>query len=468
MLFTSTVFIFLFLPLTILIYYLLLRKNRFLQNVFLTIASLLFYTFGEPRFVSIMVLSIFMNWVFALILKRYKNYPVISKTTLSISVFINVAILFIFKYLVFTIETINSIFTASLFIPSFVLPIGISFFTFQAISYVIDVYRGDGEAQNNPINVALYISFFPQLIAGPIVRYNTISKQILSRTTTIDSFSSGCIRFMVGFSKKVLLANTLGLIADRIFSTNLSQITSSLAWLGIISYAFQIFFDFSAYSDMAIGLGKIFGFNFSENFNYPYISKSISEFWRRWHISLGTWFRDYVYFPLGGSRVKKQGRLILNLLIVWSLTGVWHGANITFLVWGLMYFVLISIEKINFINKKIKKHKILSRIYTIFFILIGWTIFRSPNISFAAEYIKKLFFISDTHFSEMFYVYLKEYYIFYFAAILLSTPIFRFINNKYTNILLGASQNILISLLFLVSIIYLVNNSYNPFIYFNF
>ena len=326
MLFSSVEFIFIFLPIVIFVYYVLLRKSRTLQNIFLTFSSLLFYAWGEPKFVIVMIISILINWYLAIRVDKKRENKKSIKLLLCMTIIINLSILFIFKYLMFTLTNINNIFGSNLSVPNITLPIGISFFTFQAISYVIDVYRKNGEVQKNPLNVALYIAFFPQLIAGPIVRYETIAKQIKSRQETFDDFASGVCRFMVGLGKKVLLSNTLAIVADNAFNMNsINELSVLMAWLGAIAYTFQIYYDFSGYSDMAIGLGKMFGFSFLENFNYPYISKSISEFWRRWHISLGSWFRDYVYFPLGGSRVDTKKRLLFNLFVVWFLRGYGTG-----------------------------------------------------------------------------------------------------------------------------------------------
>ncbi|WP_411328725.1 MBOAT family O-acyltransferase [Anaerofustis stercorihominis] len=307
MLFSSNIFIFIFLPIVLFVYYFLLGKSRNLQNIFLFIASLFFYAWGEPKFVLIMLLSIIYNWLMGLLVNKYRDNNKISKLIIFVDVLGNLFIIFIFKYLMFTINNINSIFDLSLNVPNIALPIGISFFTFQAISYVIDVYRGKGEAQSNLINVGLYISLFPQLIAGPIVRYETVSYEIKNRKENIDDFTDGVVRFIVGLGKKVIISNNMALVADKAFnlinssSSPIEEISILMSWLGAISYTLQIYFDFGGYSDMAIGLGKMFGFHFLENFNYPYISKSATEFWRRWHISLSSWFRDYVYIPLGGS-----------------------------------------------------------------------------------------------------------------------------------------------------------------------
>lgn len=467
MLFSSTIFLFLFLPFVLLIYYNPIIKNRTFKNIFLTCASLLFYAWGEPKFVFVMMLSILMNWLLALLVDKYRKNKKV-KIIVAVAVIANMGLLFVFKYLNFTVETINSTFNANIVLKKIALPIGISFFSFQALSYVIDVYRKDGKVQKNPLNVALYISLFPQLIAGPIVRYETVAKEINDRNENIEDFSNGVLRFIVGFCKKVLIANNLALVADKAFSLVENDLSVGMAWVGAFAYAFQIFFDFGGYSDMAIGLGKMFGFHFLENFNYPYISKSISEFWRRWHISLGTWFRDYVYFPLGGSRVKTKLRLVFNLFVVWSLTGLWHGANWTFIVWGLMYFILLTLEKVFGIDKKMKKF---SYLYTMLFVLIGWVIFRADSIQVAFTYLKTMIGIgSNGLIDNQFILYISLYKYYFIVAILCSFPLKQLINKKIK--LQGKIYNTLsticIMVLFIVSISFLVKGSYNPFIYFNF
>ena len=465
MVFSSTVFLFLFLPVVLILYYNPIIKSRRFKNLILILSSLFFYAWGEPSYIIIMLGSITANWLFAIGVDKFRERNNISKLFVTASVAFNICVLFVFKYLGFTVRNIDSFFNAEITVPNIALPIGISFFTFQAMSYVIDVYRKDGEVQKNPLNVALYISFFPQLIAGPIVRYSTITEQISSRCENLDCFSNGVYRFMVGFCKKVIIANNVALVADAAFGSD--KLSTSMAWLGALAYTLQIFFDFSGYSDMAIGLGKMFGFDFLENFNYPYISASVSEFWRRWHISLGSWFRDYVYIPLGGSRVKKP-RLIFNLFVVWFLTGLWHGAEWTFIVWGLMYFVLLTLEKTTGFNKKLGPFKY---IYTIFFVVIGWVIFRSENITQAYEYIKAMFGIGVSGFSDgsakMYFSYYKAYII---AGILNSFPIMTFVKSKIKineNLYTVLSWLVLL-VLFAVALTFTVKGSYNPFIYFNF
>ena len=329
MVFSNSFFIFSFLPITLAGYYILLPWRK-LQNVWLVLVSLFFYAWGEPRLVLLMLLSIMMNYLFGLWIDRSRGNTGKARTVIILMLIYNLSVLFIFKYLNF----VCGIFGLDISDWNITLPIGISFYTFQAISYVIDVYRRQGQVQKNPLNVALYIAFFPQLIAGPIVRYQTIAEQIENRKESWDDFSKGTECFIIGLSKKLILANSFAPIADYAFG-HIPELSGGAAWIGAVCYTFQIYFDFAGYSDMAIGLGKMFGFQFLGNFRYPYLSASVSEFWRRWHISLGSWFRDYVYIPLGGSRVRTKTRLIWNLFLVWALTGIWHGANSTFLLWGL-------------------------------------------------------------------------------------------------------------------------------------
>lgn len=472
MLFSSTTFLYLFLPVVLFFNFIVFKKSRLLQNIFLLFASLFFYAWGEPTFVLVMIASIIVNWFFGLIISKKRDSTGISRLIIGLDVAFNIGLLFVFKYLSFTGNIINSVFGLHLPIPNIALPIGISFFTFQAMSYVIDVYRQKGEVQTNILYVGLYISFFPQLIAGPIVRYETIADQIKNRKETLNDFFDGFARFVIGLSKKVLLANGFAILSDQSFDAvkNGGTISVMFAWLGAIGYTLQIFFDFSGYSDMAIGLGRMFGFHFLENFDYPYISTSITEFWRRWHISLGTWFRDYLYFPLGGSRCSK-GRNILNLFVVWFLTGLWHGANFTFIVWGLLFFVLLVIEKMTGLHKK--KGKILNVIkwfYTILFVVIGWVIFRAESIGDAFVYIRSMFGLMGNVFSDgRFTGWFTQNVILLIFGLLLSTPLFRFLSEKTKNshVIGFVKVGGLISL-FVLSVASLVSNSYNPFIYFNF
>ncbi len=464
MLFSSIIFVFAFLPIVLAVYYGIFKKSRTWQNITLTVASLFFYAWGEPKFVLVMLLSIIMNWFFALCIDKNRHSQKIGKIMVGLSVACNLGILFIFKYLNFTLQNINNI-GISVPVTSIALPIGISFFTFQAMSYVIDVYRCNGAVQKNPMNIALYIAFFPQLIAGPIVRYQTVADEIHNRVETFEDFSTGVSRFAVGFCKKVLFSNTFALIADAAF--NADGRSTAFAWVGAIAYTLQIFYDFSGYSDMGIGLGRMFGFHFLENFDYPYISRSISEFWRRWHMSLGSWFRDYVYFPLGGSRVKTKSRLVFNLFAVWFLTGVWHGANWTFIIWGLIYFVLITLEKLTGFAEKLKGF---GTVYTLFFVVMGWVLFRAESLSSAIAYMKDMFgFGSMGLMCDKVIFYLSENKFEFIFAILFCVPVVKYIPEKIKN---SKTANIVYPVvlmsLFVFAISCIVKGSYNPFIYFNF
>jgi len=475
MLFSSNIFIFLFLPIVLFFYYIIFRNFRMFQNIILLISSLFFYAWGEPKFVLVMIISIIFNYCIALLVEYYKNNTVLARFLLIFMLICNLSVLFLFKYLDFSISIINSLFKIDVQFYNIKLPIGISFFTFQAISYVIDVYRGNGQVQKNPMYVALYISFFAQLIAGPIVRYQSIANQLINRKEDINTFTDGIYRFILGLSKKVLIANSLAIVADKAFELlELGELSTSFAWLGAISYTFQIYYDFSGYSDMAVGLGKMFGFHFEENFNFPYVSKSISEFWRRWHISLGSWFRDYVYFPLGGSKVSKN-RLILNLFIVWLLTGIWHGASWNFVLWGLIYYVFICFEKLTGIpsnsNNIVKRFY---RILTLIIIILGWVIFRAESLNDAVNYLAHMIgYNNSLYFDDMTVLYLSEYAFELLAAALFSVDIFGNIQfqreykiEKFS--ILDFVRNLGLIILFVASISYMLKGSYNPFLYFNF
>ncbi|MBQ4563938.1 MAG: MBOAT family protein [Lachnospiraceae bacterium] len=472
MLFSSTTFIYLFLPVVLLFYFVLLKRSRKLQNIFLLIVSLFFYAWGEPKFVLIMIASILLNWLLGLLVDRFKENKPLCKGLVGIDVVLNLSLLFVFKYLGFTCRTVNSLFGAGWNVPSIALPIGISFFTFQAMSYVIDVYREKGAVQKNLLCVGLYISFFPQLIAGPIVRYETVADEIVNRKETVDDFFDGFARFIVGLGKKVLLSNSFAFLADQAFSSAAAGAALSVgySWLGALAYTLQIFFDFGGYSDMAIGLGRMFGFHFLENFNYPYISTSITEFWRRWHISLGTWFRDYVYIPLGGSRVHK-GRQIFNLFVVWFLTGIWHGANFTFILWGLMYFILLVTEKLTGWHKP--KGTVLTVVkwfYTMLFVVLGWVLFRAETVSDALHYLGGMFGLGGTPLADgIFAAYLKQNLILLIMGVALSTPVIPVLKKKFGSTFLWNTLSVIgLVGMFILTVASLVSSSYNPFIYFNF
>ena len=465
MLFTSISFLYYFLPALIIIYFITPKKYK---NIILLIASLLFYFYGEPKYVFLMIAEIVIAYTGAILIDKYKNQ---SKNILIITLFIHVFLLIIFKYTDFIIQTINDISNANIKLLNIALPIGISFYTFQIISYVIDVYNGKVKVQKNIINLATYISLFPQLVAGPIVRYQTVEKELDDRVHSFNNFAYGIRRFSIGLAKKVLIANALGELCTKAFVLN--ETTVIFYWIFGISYMLQLYFDFSAYSDMAIGLGRIFGFNFPENFNYPYISKSITEFWRRWHISLGTWFKDYVYIPLGGNRDGKY-KQIRNILIVWLLTGIWHGANWTFLIWGLLFGIILIIEKI-FLNKFMEKlPSFIKRIYVLFIVMILFIIFNAENMSVALTNIKGLFGMNGEVFVNDYTLhYLKSYLPLLIIALFGATPFIKILidklrKNKYANNIINILEPILIVIILVVVTSYLIDNSYNPFLYFRF
>lgn len=465
MVFSSTIFLFIFMPAIILIYYNPIFTSRTFRNNFLLLASLVFYAWGEPIFVFLMILSIIAGWFAGLKIERATT-PLEKKKFLIIAVVFHISILFIFKYLTFIASEFGLLLNQDFSFIKIALPIGISFFTFQLLSYLFDVYYGKAIAQKNLLHLGLYIALFPQLIAGPIVRYETIKDQILNRKENLRDFSDGMILFIYGLGKKLLIANYVAQIADNIFDSGAVEMSIATAWLGAVAYSLQIYFDFSGYSDMAIGLGKMFGFQFPVNFNYPYISRSATEFWRRWHISLGTWFRDYVYIPLGGNRVSKS-RHIWNLFTVWALTGIWHGANWTFLTWGLIYFVLLVVEKFTGFADKIGRF---AHIYTMAMVVIAFVIFRSDNITFAAHYVAIMFGIGAVHFTdETFFYYLWNGRVILFAAILLSMPIFPYLIKKLESVKLRETfEPVMATSIFILSLIVAISATYNPFIYFNF
>ena len=465
MLFTSISFLYYFLPALIIIYFITPKKYK---NIILLIASLLFYFYGEPKYVFLMIAEIVIAYIGAILIDKYKSQ---SKNILIITLFIHVFLLIIFKYTDFIIQTINDISNANIKLLNIALPIGISFYTFQIISYIIDVYNGKVKVQKNIINLATYVSLFPQLVAGPIVRYQTVEKELDDRVHSFNNFAYGIRRFSIGLAKKVLIANALGELCTKAFVLN--ETTVIFYWIFGISYMLQLYFDFSAYSDMAIGLGRIFGFNFPENFNYPYISKSITEFWRRWHISLGTWFKDYVYIPLGGNRDGKY-KQIRNILIVWLLTGIWHGANWTFLIWGLLFGIILIIEKI-FLNKFMEKlPSFIKRIYVLFIVMILFIIFNAENMSVALTNIKGLFGMNGEVFVNDYTLhYLKSYLPLLIIAFLGATPFIKTLidklrKNKYANNIINILEPILIVIILVVVTSYLIDNSYNPFLYFRF
>ena len=469
MLFSSMTFTFIFLPIVALLYFV---TNKKLHNAILLIASIIFYAWGEPKYLAIMLFTIIINYCGAIFIEKYSCWK---KPILITTIIANLGFLIYFKYFNFLINNCNSLLHSNIHTLDIVMPIGISFYTFQALSYVIDVFRGECKAQKNIYKLALFICLFPQLIAGPIIKYHDIEEQIDSRTVNFDKVNLGVKRFIIGLSKKMLIANTMGIIADKIFAQDPHNFSHAVAWLGSAAYTLQLYFDFSGYSDMAIGLGLIFGFKFMENFNYPYISKSITEFWRRWHISLSTWFKQYVYITLGGN---KNGKLktIKNLGIVFLLTGIWHGAKWTFVVWGLWHGFFVILEKIfNIKDFENKPHPLwingLRHLYCILIFSVGWVIFRSDNITYACDYLMNMFCLLHPNTNN--FLYNLNYYIdrieiiTFILAILCCIPIFK-------NIIYAESKtaktlvNIWLLMLFYLSTITIASSTYNPFLYFRF
>jgi len=472
MLFSSLAFLFFFLPIVLVLYNLV--KNRMYKNIILLAFSLIFYAWGEPKYIILMLLTILISYISGIFINYFDEQKAYSKKkfTFIISLILIIGNLIVFKYTNFIIDNINLLLTNDIEIINIILPIGISFYTFQILSYVIDLYKNKIKVQKKVLNLALYVTLFPQLIAGPIVRYKTIEDELENRESSLEMFITGLKRFIIGLSKKVIISNNVAVLGDFVFD-NIALYSNSMGsliiWLGAIAYTLQIYFDFSGYSDMAIGLGKMFGFNFLENFNYPYISKSITDFWRRWHISLSSWFRDYVYIPLGGNRVKKY-RWIINILIVWTLTGLWHGAAWNFMVWGLYFAIILVIEKL-FLHKILERIPVIFRwLYAIILIIIGWIIFRGNNLSETFLIIKKLFDFSKTDFISLLAVNnFSLSFIYIFIGIVFSFPIYQKLENKYKDKLIyHIIMNIIYIILFGLCIIYLTSSSYNPFIYFRF
>ena len=464
MVFSSFIFILVFLPIVFALN--MLIKTEY-SNVLLLLASLIFYAWGEPVYVLIMLATIIMNYTVALLID--KNGGRCKRFCLVIGIILNLGILVLFKYTNFLVSTINGVARDSVInVPNIALPIGISFFVFQAISYIVDVYRKEVEASKNFINVALYISFFPQLIAGPIVKYKDINKQIVDRKITELSVSAGFKRFIYGLSKKVLIANTLAICVDTIYNCEIEQVSGVMAWIGAVAYTFQIYYDFSGYSDMAIGLGKMFGFDISDNFKYPYLSKSISEFWRRWHISLGSWFREYLYIPLGGNR-KGAIRTYINLSIVFLLTGLWHGANFTFIIWGIYNGVFIVVERL-FLEKKLNKVKVLPVIYSFIIVTFGWVIFRSDNVLYAVQFMKRMLmpFLYKSG-SLSFAYFMDNKTIFIGICAIAGMGFLTLLPKKLQQMWKDSVVEAIFCIgLFVLSLASIANNTYNPFIYFQF
>ena len=473
MVFSSLIFLFYFLPIVLIVYY---AAPVNLRNLVLFLASLFFYAWGEPVYVLLMLFSTVVDYVHGILADNFikKEQRTKAKLVVASSVTINLLVLGFFKYAPFLIDTINSVFSLQIPALKLSLPIGISFYTFQTMSYTIDVYRGDAKVQKNIISFGAYVALFPQLIAGPVVQYKTIAGQLVDRKVTDDNLADGIRRFITGLGKKVLLANNIGLLWESVQNCfyNSSHISAATAWLGAIAFAFQIYFDFSGYSDMAIGLGMMFGFKFNENFCYPYQSASITEFWRRWHISLGTWFREYVYIPLGGNRVNTL-KWVRNILIVWALTGIWHGASWNFLVWGLYFGILLIVEKL-FLRKLLAKlPRFVTHIYTCFLVLISWVIFAFESLGDGFTYLKRMFDNPLACDEKALYLFLS-YAILLLILVIGSTDIpaklaanlrERFGSSNWGYIIVS---NLFLAAVLILSVAYIVDASYNPFLYFRF
>ena len=462
MVFSSLLFLFRFLPITFLIYYLVPFKAK---NTVLFLASLFFYTWGETKFFPIMLISIGINYVAGLLMERYDHNEKARKACFWVAFLVTLGFLLFFKYTNFFLSNINALLGLSLPLldsAEFHLPLGISFYTFQILAYTMDVYRRKIKVEHNLIDFGAFVVLFPQLIAGPIVLYSDISRELKSRKITLAQIDEGVGLFIMGLASKILLADTIGALWTEVQTLGFSQVSTPLAWMGIIAYSFQIYFDFSGYSLMAIGLGRMLGFFFPQNFNYPYISKSITEFWRRWHITLSSWFRDYVYIPLGGNRVKKS-RQFFNIFVVWFLTGFWHGAAWNFIFWGLYFFVLLMIEK-SFLLKHLEKSKVLSHVYLIFFIIISWGIFALSDLSQMGALFSRKF---SLHGGTDWMYYLRDYAAMFVLCILASTPFFKKLADS------AAGKNRVVRTVFLAGVLvvcvaFMVDSTYSPFLYFNF
>ncbi len=458
MVFSSIIFLFRFLPITLFVYY--IAPNR-LKNAVLVVCSLFFYSWGEVKYFPIMIASILVDYIVSLVIEKNRGTKWICRLCMGISLFFNLGMLFFFKYTNFFVENINALTGAHLSGIQLTLPLGISFYTFQTLSYTIDVYRGKTVAERNIVNFAAFVTLFPQLIAGPIVKYTDVSRELRSRKMNLGQINDGIALFIFGLGKKVLIANNIGSLWDQVQELGFANISTPLAWLGILAYAFQIYFDFSGYSLMAIGMGKMLGFEFPQNFNYPYISKSMTEFWRRWHITLGSWFREYVYIPLGGNRVSKP-RMYWNIFIVWAATGFWHGASWNFILWGLFFFVFLVIEKMGLLSH-LEKSKVWSHIYVCFFLLLSWALFAITDFSQLGVFLQKLFSFSGG--IDWIY-YLRNYLITFVLAAFCSVPLVEKFYHQVKKV--PVVHLLLLGVILIASVAYLVDATYNPFLYFRF
>lgn len=469
MVFSSLLFLFFFLPTTLLLYF---CASRRMKNGILLIVSLIFYAWGEPIYIFLMIFSAITDYFHGLFIQKYRsNSPFKARLGLLSSLIINLSILSFFKYADFLIENINHLFNMNIDALNLPLPIGLSFYTFQTMSYAIDVYRRKVNAQRNPLTLALYVCLFPQLIAGPIVRYEIIERELKNRHVTLDQFLEGVQIFLIGLGKKVLIANNIGFLWSEIQQQSPAELSVMSAWMGIAAFGLQLYFDFSGYSDMAIGLGKMFGFSFPQNFNYPFVSRSITEFWRRWHMTLGTWFRDYVYIPLGGSR-KGKYRLYLNLFIVWGLTGLWHGAAWNFVAWGLYFGAVIVIEKAGLLVFLEKIHPVFQHVYAFVIVMISWTLFVFEDLSMSLTYLKIMFGLSGHAWIDERFMYdLYTNVVLFLVAFLGMTPIWKLLKMKLTHghkVMNEILVPVFCLLILILSTAYLADDSYNPFLYFRF
>lgn len=460
-----------FLPITVILYYLFggTTKNVNVKNIILLIASLVFYAWGEPVYIILMLISIVFNYVIGRDIDRAREDGdgKTAKRKFVLSIIFNLAVIGFFKYFGFIVENINTLFNANIRVPELALPVGISFYTFQIMSYIIDLYRGKVKVQKNAFAFALYISLFPQLIAGPIVRYADIEYQLQHRKETFNKFSEGVTRFTVGLGKKLILANTLGAVYTGVQELEIGQTSLVTAWIGIICYTLQIYFDFSGYSDMAIGLGRMFGFEFVENFNYPYIADSVTDFWRRWHISLSTWFREYVYIPLGGNRCKTP-RVIFNLMVVWFLTGLWHGAAWNFIVWGMYYGILLILEKYVFGKVIEKMPSALRHIITMVIVMLGWVFFSAPTLTDAVHYLGAMVGTGGGLIDSQAIYLLSSNWLPIIIGVFCATPIYKKIAERFSDKFVNELRVIALPLLFALCIIFMISETYNPFLYFRF
>lgn len=462
--FNSMSFIFAFLPLTIALYF--LSKSTTYRNVVLLLASIVFYAWGDLGNLALMLVVTLVNYLLVMAMSKCEDKQ--RKSFLLTVVLLNVIMLGFYKYTNFSIENLNYVFRSEIKFIGLALPLGISFFTFRIISYAVDVYQNKIPVETSLLRMSLYTLMFPMIISGPIVRYETIANEMKSRRVKLDDLTIGVQRFIIGLGKKVLIANQVAYIASEVFKiTDFSKLTSTHVFIGVLSYTLQVYFDFSGYSDMAIGVARIFGFNFLENFNYPYIAKSATEFWRRWHISLSTWFRDYIYIPLGGNRVPFY-RWVLNIAIVWMVTGLWHGAAWSFVFWGIYFGVILIIEKL-FLSKWLIRLPVLNHIYTLIVVMISWIIFNSSSLTQILVFIKRIIVVRELSFDVLISLNFGTYWPYYILGIVFSTPIVKWLEQKFqSSAVFTLIKNTTIILIFVLSLIYMIDGSYNPFIYFKF